>query len=189
MAAAPYADLTTLTAPPTATNGRVSLATPAREPVPRDAAGTSEYRAQFSYRTETAASEGADQIRGNLQATPLNTAYFSPANVQIVQNKIRREVYDRSEGEFLIDPQSADELMIVMRAMYLQYGRNMPDRIPEQIAELNQIVADWCVPRILSECSMHRTYLHDLQNLPVPLAHPVMLTKTGSKSATFDRFF
>lgn len=143
----------------------------------------------FSFRTETATSEAQDAIRGNMQATPLNQAYFSPANVQIVQNKIRREVYDRSGGEFLIDPQSADELMIVMRAMYLQYGKNQPMNIAGQIADLNQLVADWCVPKVLAECSMHRTYLNDIQHLPVPMAHPVMMTKTGTKSAAFERFF
>lgn len=143
----------------------------------------------FAFRTTTAASEAEDAIRGNMQATPLNQAYFSPANVTIVQNKIRREVYDRSGGEFLIDPQSADELMIVMRAMYLQYGKNQPTNIAGQIADLNQLVADWCVPKILAECSMHKTYLRDIQNLPVPLEHPIMLTKTGSKSAAFERFF
>lgn len=167
-------------------NGRVNL-TP-REPAGRGD-GTTEFHSQFGYRTTTAASEAADSIRGNMVATPLNTAYFSPANVQIVQNKIRREVYDRSSGEFLIDPQSADELMIIMRAMYLQYGKNLPDRIPEQIAELNQIVADWCVPKILAEASMHRSYLRDIQHLPVPLAHPVLLTKAGSKSEEFRSFF
>ena len=143
----------------------------------------------FAFRTSTAASEAEDAIRGNMQATPLNQAYFSPANVTIVQNKIRREVYDRSGGEFLIDPQSADELMIVMRAMYLQYGKNQPTNIAGQIAELNQIVADWCVPKIVAECSMHKTYLNDIQHLPVPMEHPIMLTKTGSKSAAFERFF
>jgi hypothetical protein len=167
-------------------NGRVNL-TP-REPAGRGD-GTAEYMSQFGYRTQTAASEVADSIRGNVEATPLNTAYFSPANVQIVQNKIRREVYDRSNGEFLIDPQSVDELMIVMRAMYLQYGKNIPDHIPEQIAELNQIVADWCVPKILAEASMHKTYLRDIQHLPVPLSHPILLTKAGSKSEEFRGFF
>lgn len=143
----------------------------------------------FGFRTETATSEAQDAIRGNIMPTPLNQAYFSPANVQIVQNKIRREVFDRSGGEFLIDPQSADELMIVMRAMYLQYGKNQPTNIAGQIAELNQMVADWCVPKVLAECSMHRTYLNDIQHLPVPMAHPVMMTKTGTKSAAFERFF
>lgn len=143
----------------------------------------------FGFRTEVGESEAADAIRGNMMATPMNQAYFSPANVQIVQNKIRREVYERSNGDFLIDPQSVDELMIVMRAMYYQYGKNQPDHIPEQIAELNQMVADWCVPKILAEASMHKTYLHDIQNLPVPMAHPVLLTRTGTKTGVQDRVF
>jgi hypothetical protein len=167
-------------------NGRVNLSM--RESA-APGTGTGDYNAAFGFRTTVGATESEDAIRGNVVATPLNTAYFSPANVRIVQNKIRRDVYDRSGGEFLIDEQSVDELMIVMRAMYLQYGQNRPDGIPEQIATLNQIVADWCVPKILAECSMHKSYLRDIQNLPVPMEHPILLTRAGSKSATFDRFF
>jgi hypothetical protein len=168
-------------------NGRVSFVH--RESAAPGAAGSSDFNRAFQFRQQTVQSEADDAIRGNVQATPLNQAYFSPANVQILQNKIRREVYDRSGGEFLVDPQSVDELMIAMRAMYLQYSKNQPDRIPEQITELNQLVADWCVPKILAECSMHVHYLRDVQQLPVPLAHPVMQTMTGSKSAEFERFF
>ncbi len=151
--------------------------------------GEGEFNTAFTYRQQTVDSEAHDAVRGNVEITPLNQAYFSSANVQIIQNKIRREVYDRSGGEFLIDPQSVDELMIIMRAMYLQYSKNLPTQIPEQIAELNQMVADWAVPKILAECSMHRTYLKDIQHLPVPLEHPVLMTMRGSKSATLDRFF
>ena len=143
----------------------------------------------FEYRQTSVQSEADDAIRGNVTATPLNQAFFGPANVQIIQNKLRRDVFDRSRGEFLIDNQSVDELLIVMRAMYLQYGKNQPTRIPEQIAELNQIVVDWAVPKILSECSMHKTYLYDIQNMPIPMSQPVLLTQKGSKSASFDRFF
>ena len=167
-------------------NGRVNLSM--RESA-APGAGTDEYNTAFTYRTTTGDTEAEDAIRGNVQSTPLNRAYFSPGNVQIVQNKLRREVYERSQGEFLIDEQSVDELLIVMRAMYLQYGRNLPTDIPGQIAELNQIVADWCVPKILAECSMHKTYLRDIQTLPTPMEHPMMLTRAGSKSAAFDRFF
>lgn len=167
-------------------NGRVNLSL--RESA-APGSGTGDFNKAFQYRTTIAVSETDDAIRGNLQATPLNTAYFSPANVKIVQNKIRKEVYDRSGGEYLIDEQNADELFTVMRAMYLQYCRNLPDHIPEQIASLNQCVADWCVPKIISECSMHKTYLNDIQKLPVPLENPVLLTRTGTKTAQFDRFF
>lgn len=143
----------------------------------------------FDYRQTTVESEADDAIRGNLMATPLNQAYFSPANVQIVQNKIRKEVYERSKGEFLIDPQSADQLLIIMRAMYLQYGKNQPTHVREQIAELNQLVSDYAVPKIIAEASMHKTYLHDITHLPVPLEQPIKLTQKGSKSASFDRWF
>jgi hypothetical protein len=167
-------------------NGRLNLQ--ARESV-APGSGTGDFNAAFDYRRETVGSESRDAIRGTIEATPLNQAYFSPANVQIVQNKIRREVYDRSHGEFLVDPQSADELLIVMRAMYFQYCKNQPDHIAQQIAELNQQVADWCVPKVLAEASMYKTYLRDIQTLPVPLAQPVFLSMKGTKSQTFDRFF
>ena len=162
-------------------NGRVNFG--------RDGPSSASQLPGFDYRKTTVQSEADDAIRGNMTSTPLNQAFFSPANVQIVQNKLRREVYDRSKGEYLIDNQSVDELLIVMRAMYLQYGKNQPDRIREQIEELNQIVADWAVPKIIAECSMHKTYLHDIQNLPVPLTQPVFLSQKGTKSGTFDRFF
>jgi hypothetical protein len=162
-------------------NGRVNFG--------RDGPSSASQLPGFDYRKTTVQSEADDAIRGNMTSTPLNQAFFSPANVQIVQNKLRREVYDRSKGEYLIDNQSVDELLIVMRAMYLQYGKNQPDRIREQIEELNQIVADWAIPKIIAECSMHKTYLHDIQNLPVPLTQPVFLSQKGTKSGTFDRFF
>lgn len=163
-------------------NGRVNFGD-------RKGAAAADTLPGFDYRVKVAASEASDAIRGNVMPTPLNQTLFSPANVQILQNKIRREVYDRSKGEFLIDEQSVDELLTVMRAMYLQYGKNQPCNIREQIEELNKIVADWVVPRIVSECSMHKTYLYDIQHMPVPLAQPILETRAGTKSASFDRFF
>jgi hypothetical protein len=168
-------------------NGRISLQP--RESVAPGGQGEGDYVQAFQYRQEIVGSEAAAQVSGLVEQTPLNKAFFSPANFQIVQNKLRKEVYDRSNGEFLIDPQSADQLMIVMRAMYLQYGKNQPTNIAGQIAELNQMVADWCVPKILAEASMYKTYLNDIQHLPIPLQQPVFMSMKGSKTQQFDRFF
>jgi hypothetical protein len=167
-------------------NGRINLQE--RESV-APGQGTGDFITAFEYRQTVDSSESMDQIRGTILANRLNQAYFSPANFQIVQNKIRREVYERSNGEFLIDPQSSDQLMTVMRAMYLQYGKNQETNIPGQIAELNELVAEWCVPKIIAEASMYKTYLHDIQNMPVPLSRPVYISQSGSKSQTLDRFF
>lgn len=141
----------------------------------------------FAHPTTAPSSAGEDGVRGNLMKTPLNQAFFSAANFQIIQNLIRKMVYDKS-GE-IIDPVGSDDLFIVMRAMYLQYGRNLPTQIKEQISELNDRVAAWCVPKIVAEVSMYKTYLNDIDRLPVPLTHPVNQSSAGTKSLPFKPYF
>lgn len=141
----------------------------------------------FQYQTTAPSSAKEDGIRGNVQANLLNQAFFSKENFQIIQNKIRFDVYQKT-GQ-VIDPQSSDDLFMVMRAIYLQYGRNLPYDIPGQIQELNTRVAAWCVPKIVSEMSMYQQYLKDISTLPVPLTHPVNQSSAGTKSLPFKPFF
>lgn len=163
-------------------NGRINL-----DERPGAGGGTSV--PGFGWRSTGDCSAKADMIRGNWEPNALNQNFFSPENVQIIQNGVRRKVYDDSKSEILIDPQSADELLIVMRSMYLTYGRNEPVRIVEQITELNKHVVEWCAPRILSEVSMYKTYRKDIQTLPVPMSHPVNISGAGTKSKPLPKFF
>jgi hypothetical protein len=66
--------------------------------------------------------------------------------------------------------------------MYLQYARNMPTDIEGQIQELNNIVIEWAVPRVMSAVQHHLYYLNDIDKMPVPMARPVLLTRAGTKS-------
>jgi hypothetical protein len=141
----------------------------------------------FSYPTTGANSAGTDAIRGNLLATPLNTAFFSPENVQIIQNNIRYQVWKKTTQ--MIDPQSADDLLIIMRAMYYQYGKNQPTHIREQIEELNEIVSNWCIHKILPEIDIYLQYRKDISTLPVPFEHPMLLNTAGTRSLPFPKFF
>jgi hypothetical protein len=133
----------------------------------------------------------ADLTRGNWEQNALSHAYFSVANMSRVQHMIRRAVYERSgERRWEIDDQSIDELKIIMRAMYLQYARNsLSESVESQVAELNSIVLEWCVPRIMSEITSYMMYLNDITAMPVPMAHPVSMSSAGTKSGTFNRFF
>lgn len=140
----------------------------------------------FQYSTTASSSAGADGIRGNRERTPMNQAYFSPENFQIIQNAIRFKVYEKT-GK-IIDPVSTDDLFMAMRAMYLQYGRNLPTQIPEQIAELNERVVSWCLPNILAEVSFYDTYTKDISTMPVPLSHPQNLSQAGTKSLPLKPF-
>jgi hypothetical protein len=141
----------------------------------------------FSYPTTAPNNAGQEGVRGNFEKTPMNQAFFSAPNFQIIQNKIRKDVFDKS-GE-IIDPVSTDDLFMVMRAIYLQESRNLPTNIKEQIDELNNRVATWCVPKIVAEVSMYRTYAKDISTLPIPLAHPVNQSPAGTRTLPFKNFF
>jgi hypothetical protein len=154
-------------------------------------AQTSEYEkvsrlGGFQYSTSASASAGADGVRGNREKTPLNQAYFSSENFQIVQNAIRYRTYQKT-GQ-IIDPVSTDDLFMVMRAMYLQYGRNLPTQIPEQIAELNERVVAWCLPKIIAEVSFYATYKNDISTMPLPMTHPENVSHAGTKSLPLKPF-
>lgn len=141
----------------------------------------------FQYQTSSSTTANSDGIRGNFEPNLLNQTFFSQANFQIIQNKIRYEVYQKT-GK-VIDQQSSDDLFMIMRAMYLQYGRNLPNNIVGQIEELNSYVANWCIPKIVGEVSMFEQYQKDISTLPVPMAHPVSLSSAGTKSKPMPSFF
>jgi hypothetical protein len=140
----------------------------------------------FAYATNAPKNAGADGIRGNFEKTVLNQAYFSPDNFQIVQNAIRFRVYKKTQK--VIDPVSTDDLFMAMRAIFLQYGRNLPNNISGQIAELNERVVAWCLPNILAEVSFYDTYKKDISTMPVPLQHPQNLSHAGTKSLPLKPF-
>jgi small redox-active disulfide protein 2 len=83
---------------------------------------------------------------------------------------------------------SVDELKMIMRGIYYQYAKNLPFGIPDQVAELNQLVVNWSAPHILSAVDHYHYYLKDISTLPVPMAQPKNLSRAGSKSLPFNQF-
>lgn len=108
----------------------------------------------------------------NQETTTLSKTFFSPENVQLLQNAIRGGVYRMSNQEFVIAQQPSNELNMVMRAMYLQHAVNQPHHIADQIQALNATVIAFCVPKLYGEARQYLTYLEDASKLPVPLALP-----------------
>lgn len=112
--------------------------------------------------------------------TSLSMAYFSQDNIQIIQNAIRSGIYHKSHGQYMIGPQDCDSLKIIMRSVFLQHAANQPDHIPDQIADLNKMVLNYCIQQIYSEAQGYMKYVNDVSTLVVPIAHPV-------QSTTFDK--
>lgn len=165
-------------------NGRVNLAA-------RSSAGGQAPEDFPGYKYQTTAEKGfeADMLRGNWEITPVSQSFFSPENIKVLQNAIRRYVYEKSQPKgYVIDDQSVDELKIIMRAIYYQYGRNLPFDIPQQVADLNEKVVNWSAPHILSAVEHYYYYLDDISHMPVPLQQAQNLSAAGTKSLPFNNF-
>ena len=129
-----------------------------------------------------------DALQGNWKDSPLSLAYFSKQNIIILQNAIRRGVYEKSKGQYLVGNQSEDVLKVIMRSTFLQYSANMPDKIQEQITSLNKIVCDYCIKQVYGEAQGYQQYLYDASTLVVPIERPV-LSSTEDKTLEWKRWF
>jgi len=130
-----------------------------------------------------------DMLRGNWEKSPVSKMFFSGDNVDRLQNQMRKEVFERSKPKgYVIDKQSIDDLKIIMRAIYLQYARNLPTDIAAQVEDLNRKVCDWSVPHILSAVDHYNFYLNDISHLPIPLPHMQHLSRAGTKTLPAQPF-
>lgn len=118
---------------------------------------------------------------GIFEPTTLNTMFFSKDNLDIIQNMIRYGVWKKSDEKYVIDRQSDAEIQIIMRSIFLQHSPNLEDNVKQQIAYLNKMVTDWCVPKILAEVQQYVGYLNDIEKMPMPIDRPVNLSSKGTK--------
>jgi len=130
-----------------------------------------------------------ERINYRHSCTPLNTTFFSQANVDNLQSKIKADVLARSMGRFAIDNQSESDLLIIMRSYYLQYGDNSPERVAESLEDLNQRVVTYCGNSIMSEVEAYKQYRKDILDFPDPIANPVATQVYGSRTGELKSFF
>ena len=127
-------------------------------------------------------------LEGQWDTSSLSDAYFSKENIQHLQNKIRQGVYEESNGQYKIAEQDCDTLKIIMRSIYLQYSSNLPTNINEQIAALNKMVLNYCIPQVFSEAQGYMKYLSDASSMFTPMEPPV-LAKENDKQLFLKSFF
>ena len=159
------------------TNGRINIIGPNRN--------------QFSLFDKIPTNECStfhDAMTGNFQDSTLSLAFFSKENMQIIQNAIRAGVYEVSNQQYIIDNQNCDNLKIVMRSVFLQNSVNLPDRITEQIKELNGLVVKYCVREIYSEAKGYINYKRDASTMYNPIDRPVQ-PDFNNKTLELKHFF
>ena len=112
---------------------------------------------------------------------PLARLFFSRENMDALQQGIRYLVFKKSCEKHVIGNQSDIELSIVMRSVYLQYAEFKPFGLLEQVRELNNIVLNYCVDKVLQEIRMYQQYKTDISQLPVPMDRGEFVSAKGTK--------
>ena len=134
--------------------------------------------------------EANDIVKNILERNPLTQSFFSKENLDNLQNCIIKTVYERSSGNWKISRQSDNELYIVMRSLYLQYGKNLPYDIEGQVAELNRQVLIDVVPRIITKVEQHLAYQRDQGSTYRPIPRGELATMAGTRiTRGFDSVF
>jgi len=126
--------------------------------------------------------------------TLLTFLFFSEKNIENIQNVIKFIVH--KETKYIIDKQSTNELLIIMRAVFLEYSRH-PKLITEKMSKeerdvllkqysteverLNTIIINQIVPKIISQLQQYVDYLKDASEQPYYMDKPKNDSIKGQK--------
>jgi hypothetical protein len=130
-----------------------------------------------------------NSVRHTHLDSSINQTFFSPQNINNLQMAIIDAVFKKSNGEFKIGRQSDKQLNIIMRSIYLQHSKNLPNNIEGQISDLNKHVLKFCVPNIYSEILQYNGYLKAISTNVVPLDRSINISSKGEKIKEFKSFF
>jgi len=122
-------------------------------------------------------------------ATPLNTAFFSKSNIDYIQQAIQDQVYSMSGNKHRIDRQSDDDVKLIMRSYYMTYGRNNPNTVDSDLADLNARVIGYSSAKVFSELDFYMFYRQDIAEFAQPIANPMDVHVKGTRTGELKSFF
>tara|TARA_Y100001958_G_scaffold75122_1_gene50643 strand:- start:392 stop:931 length:540 start_codon:yes stop_codon:yes gene_type:complete len=111
-------------------------------------------------------------VKGIIEESALSENFFSELNIKLLQQWLRYEIYKKKNK--VIEYQSTQELNIIMRSIFLQYGdsRVSSNDFIEHIQSLNQKVIGFSLNRVLNQLDQYDGYIDKLERLPVPMEFP-----------------
>lgn len=143
---------------------------------------------QMKERVDVGNTDFTDMVKVNSSDTMLSQAFFSKQNIDILQNGLRAGVYKMSNKKYIIQRQNDEELKTIMRKIFLQYSRNSPHHIPQQITILNDILLNYAVKRVYEETIGYERYKHDISTINIPMTPP-QLSRPNNKQLVFNNWF
>lgn len=127
-------------------------------------------------------------IMRDTQIDKVGREFFSKKNIIKLQNEIKSKVYLETKGKIILDDEQDDsDLLIVMRALYFQEGRFLPDEIMPidyQVKKLNIKVINYIYPDLMTNIKQEYYYIKEINEPIKPIDRPVNVSIKGSKTNT-----
>ena len=133
------------------------------------------------YENNNVINDKSTNMTGNFSSNDLSRLYFSQSNIDLLQDSIIEGVFKITNG-IKISKQSEDELLIIMRSIYLQHSKNNNSNISQQIHELNKLVLDYSIPNIHSSIKQYQGYMNDITKKQYVMDKPESVTIKGDKT-------
>lgn len=122
-------------------------------------------------------------LKGIQCESELSKLFFSDTNIKRLQKQIRNEVFRRTRGEFRLDiDQEHQDLFLVMRAVYMEYARFLPNGIVRQVKRLNQKVVDESISGIITNIKQEYGYLKEINKPLSPIPRPINVGHSGRRT-------
>jgi hypothetical protein len=120
--------------------------------------------------------------QGFFEKNHITVVFFSNENMNRIQKKIKEEVIRRTKGQYQLDEdQDESDLMIAMRAIYLDKCKNLPEETVRQVKLLNQQTIDYIVPDLISNIKQYFGYIKDINQPLQPMMRPMNVNNAGRK--------
>jgi hypothetical protein len=133
------------------------------------------------------ANENRKQLIKNIMKEPegdillVSKLFFSNDNIELINKQLVLTVWKKSNKKYKIPFQKKEDLLTVMRYVYIQEGKNLPFKIKEQIKQLNTTVVNEVLPYIFTAVEQYQDYLRDINN---PLRPPELPINTRELDRT-----
>jgi len=125
-------------------------------------------------------------LTGIFESTPLSRLFFSPDNIKIIQKNLKE--YIKKETKQNIDNQDSNELMVIMRYIYLTKSEFKDTDIKKQLSMLNYHVIKECAPIIITNLRQYVKFLQDRENPLKPMSMPQNTNIKGTKGLQPNHF-
>jgi hypothetical protein len=111
--------------------------------------------------------------------TPLGDLFFSDFNLRSIQNNIRQSVL--STTGIAIDYQKQDDVLTLMRMVFINNSVDPYGNLPAQIKLMNDLVVKTATAQIGTGLSQYIGYIRDISTPLVPEPRPINTSVYGER--------